>query len=252
MKGFKQIAQAITGRSFAKGLTNNAPDVCEKCFGTFFIVSVGPCKDCLAKKRAARAEVLLDGLMPERYRHVTLDNLVAQPHLHRDQAKIIEYMRAHPEQNYYLCGENDTGKTHFLWALCERAVRDGRNVIATTLHDWIAQNIESYQNTQTVTTFRLADLQQKTYPYSIFIDDVDKKKMTEYVAEMLFNFVDSVYRYKHQLVVTSQLDPEKRITGKDGVVRASLIEHFRDGDPRYGIGIARRIVNDETAIFRML
>lgn len=245
----------MTGRSFEKGLTNNASDVCRLCNGTLTIVDddgARPCHECKTKREKEKHEILLDHLMPKRYRQVTLANLVARNDFHRDQEKIIAYMRAHPHVNYYFCGENDTGKTHFLWALCEHAVRSNRRVIATTLHDWIEANLKSYRDHQTVSTFRLADLQQDVYPYSVFIDDVDKKKVSDYVADMLFNLVDSVYRFQHQLVVTSQLDPEKRIKGRDGVMRASLIEHFRESDPRYGVGIARRIVNDETAIFRMV
>ena len=223
--------------------------MCESCFDTGTILDPDhgaiPCAACRLKRNARRQEVLLKKI-PKRYRGVTLEGLKPQAELHKDQATIIEFMKANPHANYYLCGENDTGKTHFMWALYEHAVRAGRNVIATTLHDWIEKNIASYRENQKLTPFTIADLQQSTFPYSIFIDDIDKKKMTEYVAEMLFNFVDSVYRFKHQIVVTSQLDPERSINK-----RASLIDHFCDPDTRYGVGIARRIVNEETAVFRM-
>lgn len=222
---------------------------CPACFGNRVEVVAGkgarPCPACLPSTEAKRVALLL-GKMPARYQGVTLADLQPRLDLHRDQAKIIADMQANPLSGYYFCGDNDTGKTHFLWALYQHAVISQRVVIATTLHDWIEANLARYRSDETLTTFRLSDLQQSVLPYSVFIDDVDKKKVTEYVADMFFNFVDTVYRFKHQLVVTSQLDPEKRVHGRD-----SLIDHFRDGDPRYGLGIARRMVNDETAVWRL-
>lgn len=227
-------------------------EICATCFGTGNEVmsdnrGTRPCPTCQPARIAARQRILFERI-PTRYQGVTLEGLTPRPDLHRDQAKVIEWMKRHPDGNYYFCGENDTGKTHFLWALYQHAVISNRNVIATTLHDWIEANVSAFRDNNVIanTTFRLADIQQSKYPYSVFIDDADKKKVSEYVADMVFNFVDSIYRYKHQLVVTSQLDPEKRINGRE-----SLVDHFRDGDPRYGVGIARRLVNDETAIWRM-
>lgn len=182
---------------------------------------------------------------------MTLAELQPRADLHADQAKVIAYMQANPLVNYYLCGENDTGKTHMLWALYQHAVISQRNVIATTLADWIEDTIQRFKtegsrDRDAVVHFQLADLDQSRWPYSVFIDDVDKKTVSEFVADRFFNLVDTVYRHEHQLVVTSQLDPERSIKG-----RQSLIDHFREGDPRYGVGIARRLVNDETAVWKM-
>lgn len=233
-----------------KASTNSEAPKCQICFGSGWEVVKGkgarPCGACRpASQRTAR----LLAQMPARYASARLADLVPRPELHENQAKIVEYMKQNPSVNYYFCGENDTGKTHFLWCLYAEAVITGRRVITVTLHDWIEKNIAAFRADQTLaesSPFRLSDLQQNALAYSVFIDDIDKKKMSEYVGEMVFNFVDSVYRHKHQLVVTSQLDPAWSIRG-----RKSLEDHFGDSDSRYGLAIARRIVNDETAIWRM-
>ncbi len=43
----------------------------------------------------------------------------------------------------------------------------------------------------------------KPVPYHLFWDDIDKLKMTDFKTEVLFDLVDSLYRQKHGLTVTS-------------------------------------------------
>lgn len=251
MESMKNVAEKIKEKLFSGKLPVSDTEVCPTCFGTQSEVVAGgarPCPTCSPNREAQRRQLLLEKI-PRRYRGVTLERLQPRVDLHPAQPQIIQYMLQHPFQNYYLCGEPDTGKTHLMWAFYEHAVATGRNVIATTLHDWIESHIALYRQpleTNDRSTLMMADLQQSKFPYSVFIDDIDKKKVTEYVADMFFKFVDTIYLHQHQLVVTSQLHPSLSVNGRD-----SLIDHFRDGDPRYGLGIARRLVNDETAVWEM-
>jgi len=73
----------------------------------------------------------------------------------------------------------------------------------------------------------------------VFLDDVNKARPTEFVAELIFNFVDRIYRNNHQMVVTSQLSPE------------DLIDWFEKGNPSYGLPIVRRMKHDDTATWKM-
>jgi DNA replication protein DnaC len=65
----------------------------------------------------------------------------------------------------------------------------------------------------------------------VFIDEIEKARATEFAAESLFALVDNCYRYKHQLVITSNL----------GVQR--LKDHWDRLDGTYGKSIVRRLLD---------
>lgn len=228
-------------------------DVCATCHGTEVEVvpsrGMRPCTSCHPE---INRFALLRSRKPARYQAITLETLEPRPDLHPEQAKVIEYIRANPFVNYYFCGEGDTGKSHFMWALYDHALVNGREVIISSLYDIVAAAKQMFSSPDTRAPQIIAALEALNrpnadqVPYSIFIDDVDKARPTEYVAELFFNYIDRIYRNKHQLVVTSQLDPEARVKG-----RASLIEHFEAADPRYARVLVRRMCNDETAIWRL-
>jgi DNA replication protein DnaC len=252
MDSLKKVAQQISARAFAKRLTNNVADVCTTCNGTEVEIVAGrgarPCTTCRPELNRIMS---LRERKPRRYQAVTLETLEPRLDLHAEQANAIAWMRKHPFMNYYLCGEADTGKTHLMWALYDHALISGRTVVICSLFELVEAAKTMFRNTETRPPRLISEMEvlnrpnAAEYPCSIFIDDVDKARPTEYVAELFFNYVDRIYRNKHQLVVTSQLDPEKSVNG-----RASLIDHFENADPRYAMGIVRRMVNDETAAFR--
>lgn len=248
-------AATLTSPSFEKASTRDSeanPPKCWTCFDTGTELTETGARGCVCRRNTQRRLERLLGRIPSRYAGVSLAELQPRPDLHPDQPKIVEFMRTHPELNYYLCGMNDVGKSHLLWALYEAAVSAGRDVVASTLYDMVEEAKAMFGRNQSkeVTWSSLShwrrDLSEPGRHYAIFIEDIDKVRPTEYVAELFFAYVDAIYNYKHQLVVTSQLDPENRIGGRD-----SLIEHFERADPRYAVGIVRRIVNDETAIWRL-
>lgn len=183
-----------------------------------------------------------------RYREIDLKTIEPRNDLHAKQEEIIAQMKKRPFDSYYFCGTNDTGKTAFLWALYRHSVRAGRFPFVTTLADWVKTCQEAIK---TGAIMSIAEFQQSERPYSIFIDDLDKARPTEYVAELLYHLIDAVYRHKHQLVVTTQLDPEERTVTSTGAERLSLLEHFERADPRYGEAIVRRMVHDETSVWRL-
>lgn len=252
----------------ANGLGSDIEPPCKFCFGTGMEIlpdtelgtviskvtreAVTPtgagAKRCRCQYRAPVDEVAnLLSLIPKRYEGVALSTLEPNPNLHAEQGTVIAFMKQNPTANYFFCGEADCGKSHFLWALYEQSVRDGRQVFATTLYKFIEQIKAGFADDQGLRMVDVLErLENPNNHYSIFIDDIDKARPTGFAGETFHNFIDAVYNYKHQLVVTSQLDPEREVKG-----RLSLMEHFENSNPSYGHAIVRRIVNDETAIFRM-
>lgn len=257
LESLRSVAERIASQSFGN-LSPSSDVVCGICNDTGTELTETGARTCacvrqkLQQRRIAEKDRKL-ARIDARYAGVTLAGLTPRAELHPDQGRYIARMRAAPFENYYICGNNDTGKTHLLWALYESAVSAGRGVAAGTLFDMLESmkslfrlNHRRNQGESTdPETNPFANLQGAA-PFSAFIDDVDKARPTEFAAEFFFSYVDALYRYKHQIVVTSQLDPEKRVDGRD-----SLIDHFEKADARYGIGIVRRLVNDETNIVRL-
>jgi DNA replication protein DnaC len=179
-------------------------------------------------------------LMPAEYRKgaISLATMTPMPELHPKQAEYIELMRSDPLGKYVISGDFGTGKTHFFWALYLEAVRADRKIYAGTLRaliDEYQRGIEASQNQEAyILPIYADDFRQDAIKYSLFIDDIDKARPTEYVAEKLFDLVDAAYSFEHQIVVTTNLRIDQ------------LVHHFRRADKefgRYGGAIIRRLLD---------
>lgn len=192
---------------------------------------------CECRRPALVAERLLK--IPPRYAGVTLEGLSARTDLHPGQAATVEFMKAHPSESYVFCGKYDTGKTHLFWALYQHAAQDlNRRIAACSMLQLINQYREAFKPAEgdrepPYVEVRPNDLMQSHTPYSLFFDDIDKPKLTEYVAEQVHALFDAAYINKHQIVVTTNLSPDR------------LAEHFDRADDRYGGAIVRRVVHSD-------
>lgn len=160
------------------------------------------------------------------------------PQLHPAQVEAVKAIKGNPGGNYFFAGDFGTGKTYLLWTLYRHAAeQDTRRLVVCTLSELLTeykQFIQASINGDPLVYPRISadDLRQTHTKYSIFIDDIDKARPTEYTAEQLFELSDAIYAYKHQIVVTTNLTLEK------------LIDHFKRADERFGGAIVRRLTND--------
>lgn len=227
----------------ASGLRINSdvPPSCPDCFGTGVVVSASGASRCRCEIERVRVETLNAALavVPNRYKDASFETLQPRNDLHPKQSEVIEYMLAHPDDNYFFSGRPDSGKTHFYWTLYnERAVR-GIPVFASKLMDFI-EGIKAHMFHDAPSPLPNLEVER----ISIFLEDVNKARPTEFVAERFFNFLDDIYNHKHQLVVTSQASPEH------------LVRYFHKEDDEGivtvdGTAIVRRMKNDETAVFSL-
>jgi DNA replication protein DnaC len=163
------------------------------------------------------------------------------PAKHTKQDGIIGAMRSKPDRSYFLAGIPGTGKSLMMWSLYRYAVETGTTkVVACTLSELLDEYrafIRASKADQGPIYPRLNadELRQADTRYSIFLDDIDKANPTDYVAEQVFNIVNAVYEYGHQLVVT---------TNKP--IRA-LIDHYDRSDSR-GEPIVRRMTENATIV----
>ena len=185
-----------------------------------------PCKCAVEQMRQRRLAKI-----PAEFEGMDLASLT--PQRHNGQADVIEAFRSRPTDNYFLAGGFGSGKTMLMWLLYRYLVETGRTTpFVFTLIELLDDYKASF-NSGSIPTLT-ADHLRTTNKYTVFLDDIDKARPTEYAAEQLFNLVDAIYAYKHQLVVTTNL---RAIDLKD---------HFDKADERYGGAIVRRILNNTT------
>ncbi len=191
--------------------------------------SAKPC-ECILLEKFQRQLLKV----PEIFRAADLFKVKAQPHIHEAQSAAIEAMRMDSTRSFAFIGDFGTGKTHLFYCLHNYAAKTSRKVYASTLRGLI----DNYQQTinrsragelNAMPEIRAVDLQQSHTKYSIFLDDLDKAKPSEYVAEQLFELVDSAVNFKHQLCWTSNLTIDE------------LGDHFKRADQRFGGAIVRRL-----------
>ena len=199
---------------------------------------------CACRRAALIGERL--SKIPPRYRDVNLDTLLARPEVHPKQVATANLLRENPNDSYVFCGRPGTGKTHFMWALYQRAAHDmERRVIACSMLQLINDYREAFKSLPPdvlpyeIKTVKPNDLMQSHTPYSLFFDDIDKPKITEYVAEQVHALLDAAYLNKHQIVVTTNLSEER------------MVEHFSRADERYGEAIVRRIIHEDNNLIEL-
>jgi DNA replication protein DnaC len=193
-----------------------------------------PCECRLERERSRKLNA-----MPVQYRSgLSLTELEPRADLHPKQAEFIELMRSDPLGKFVISGDFGTGKTHFFWTLYLEAVRSDRKIYAGTLRaliDEYQRGIEASQSGEPyILPIYADDFRQDRLSCSLFLDDIDKARPTEYVAERLFELVDAAHSFGHQIVVTTNLRVEQ------------LLEHFRRADKefgRYGGAIIRRLLD---------
>jgi len=230
----RRIREAVeTGRL----KIGSEPAICPRCYGTGIESTERGARRCECRRAAILAA--RQATIPSRYRDSQLDALRPRPDLHPKQAAAIELLRALPRDSFVLCGSPGSGKTHLLWALYRRVAEDlDRRVVAGSLSHLIEQYRETFRpqrdpDSPPPRPFVLPnDLAVNGNRWSLFLDDIDKPRMTEYVAEQVHALMDAVYNHKHQLVVTTNLRPD------------ALRAHFARADERYGLAIVRRIIHE--------
>jgi DNA replication protein DnaC len=155
---------------------------------------------------------------------------------HPQQAVIIAELKRHPDRSYLFCGENGSGKTHFAWALYRHSLSKGRRVVGCSVRELLEDYRKAAINgkgEEEVASFRPrvlpADLRVKGQEWTIFLDEFEKARPSEFASEVLFELIDAAYQFQHQLIVTTNFTVEK------------LITHWGRLDEVWGKSIVRRL-----------
>ncbi len=192
-------------------------------------------KDCTCKLENVRQKRL--SAIPPTFRGAILSKIQPNGNIHPEQMRVIPIMKANPFGSYFLAGKTGKGKSMLMWALYREAVLSDKKVVACTLTELLDEYkrfIQLSMSKQELVYPRLSaeHLRQSHTKYSIFLDDLDKAKPTEYAMEQLFELANAIYDFQHQIVVTTNLSVTK------------LIAHFERAEERFGGAICRRLVNN--------
>jgi DNA replication protein DnaC len=171
--------------------------------------------------------------IPTEYERLRLEEIRPNLHRHPKQAFFWRTIQAHPDRSYLICGRPGAGKSAAMWALYARAVEQRRPVAAISL----AELVDEYKRAEisridegVEPRIAPADLKTKRERWFVGIDDFHIGRPTRFTGEMVYRLLDAVYSYRHQLVITSQLDKRK------------LEERWAEAGEGYGGAILRRIL----------
>lgn len=185
-----------------------------------------------------RARVLERALsnIPRIYRKFCLATIKPRVDLHAKQPEIITAITEQPQSSFLFFGRPGSGKSLMGWMLYRDAVERGRCAIGASCADLLTQIRRWEFDADNVPAITAGDLRQSARRYLVFLDELDKARPTEYAGEQLHMLTDAAYSFGHQLVITSNLNPD------------DLRFHWSRENATYGNAILRRLFELDDAI----
>lgn len=187
--------------------------------------------ECLARQKRDRAIARI----PSAYRSARLETLAARPDLHATQAGLIPEMQASPGASFLLFGRNGCGKSLCGWSLYRRALEDGRPAVGLPTAELLAE-FRRWEVNGAEPSVMAELLRDDRRRWMIFLDEFEKARPSEFAGEALFALLDAAYNYRHQVVITSNLNP------------SGLQEHWQRASETYGVSIMRRLLELPDAV----
>jgi predicted ATPase len=212
--------------------------LCNECHdvGWLFIDGHGV-KECKCRLQA-RIASRLERIAPE-YAGFRLEEVRPDLKRHPRQALIWKTVRDNPNGCYLICGRSGVGKTTILQALYARAVLLDRPAVAVSLAnllgDYRRAELAKYEDDY-LPLISPASLATRSDRWFVGLDDFHFGRPTRFAGEMIYRLLENVYAYRHQLVVTSQVDKEK------------LEQHWAEAGSGYGAAIMRRVSEIDGAV----
>ena len=171
---------------------------------------------CLCLRRKIMRTALK--IVPKQYGKPKLSRLTPRPDIHPMQRQAIGLAKSNPDDSFLLCGRNASGKTHIGWALYRHAVVSGRKAVGCLLSELIDsyKNFELMPQEEKLRAMRdftkdrplilPDDLKSDTRRCTLFLDEFEKARPSEFASECLFRLLNAARDFNHQLIITSNLD----------------------------------------------
>ena len=212
------------------------------CQGTGWVVVEGKGAQECGCRILAKTTRKLERIPPE-YEHLRIERVAPDLKRHPNQADVWQRVKRQPDQCYLICGRPGTGKSAVMWALYAHAARQGRPALAKSLcaliEDFRRAETAGYRNGH-LPELHPSKLQTRSDRWFIGIDDFHLGRPTRFAGETIYRLLDAAYSYRHQLVVTSQLD------------LSELERHWARAGDGYGKAILRRVLEIHGATYLTL
>jgi DNA replication protein DnaC len=193
-----------------------------------------PCA-CLEPKRLK----FILNQMPSLYQTADLHEIQPWVHKHKKQEVVLAKVKQEPFKSYLFLGNSGVGKSYIAWAMWKNAAIKGRRAISTTAAE-LMQEYRELEVADSVEDFRPrvlpSDLAQQQFKYTIFIDEIEKMRVSPFSMEKLFQLIKNVVDYQHQLIVTSNMR------------EIELKNYFGQLDKAWGAAIMRRLTENVTVV----
>lgn len=167
--------------------------------------------------------------IPPEYRRFTLENILPDITRHEMQTVLLAAVKDDPAQSLLLSGRVGCGKSLVGWLLYRHAIEADRPVVALPLAELLAQ-FRRYECGGELPVITAESLRSDKQRWFVFLDEFEKARPSEFACEQLFLLLDAIYTYRHQLVITANVD-------KDG-----LRAHWSQTSEQYGVSIMRRLL----------
>jgi DNA replication protein DnaC len=217
---------------------------CEKCGGIGYVrltVPVGhpafgraiPCecqRDRLAKRRAERlreqagiADAELRFWQFDTFRPDQCQPPAVRPAMEAAKQRCIEFAEQ-PRGWLILQGAFGCGKTHLAYAIASKALADGRAVFASTVPDMLDVLRQGYSDDNLTFEKRFDDMRNAEL---LVLDDLGTEAAKPWPTEKLYQIINWRYARRLPMVVTTNVDLERRSRELDDRIRSRLLEGTR-------------------------
>jgi DNA replication protein DnaC len=159
--------------------------------------------------------------IPERYRDVSFLNYVP---IDGVQEQALKQVMGDFTKSYFLHGDYARGKTHLATAQYIQLVEIERSCLFLTMAELISELRKAEMDPDYFCTVR--ERARYAERFHLFVDDIDKFKATDFKFEVLFDLIDTIYKRKCGLTVTS--NHTLRELSHSGLLHPSIVRRIDD------------------------
>lgn len=179
------------------------------CSGSGWISSPQGVRQCDCR-RDARRKAKLEAI-PERYRESCLENFEIRSSADADATALI---REKPVGSFFLYGDYAIGKTHLMYTQYRFLVESEVPTLVFSMADLISELRRAECDAEYFSV--VLDRVRYCEHFHLFLDDIDKFKVTDFKYEVLFDLIDKIHKRRLGLTVTSnyslrQLDEYEKL-----------------------------------------
>jgi DNA replication protein DnaC len=214
---------------------------CNICEDTEFQEIVGENGVTAMKPCICRDKIRLDyinSMIPPKFQGAELSKLRPLVEKHVKQSILFEEVQNNPFNNYLLLGKHGAGKTWVGYALFKNAALSNRRAVALSLASLMGEfkRVEMGDTDSWKPQVTVGDLSQTHTKWTLFLDEVEKARVTEFTVEKFFELINAASSFGHQIIATSNMTED------------ALKSHFSKIDQVYGLAIMRRLTEGSTVM----